>query len=151
MLAIYVLALLTSLLPFSIIMRYVVSRSGADTILRELEELSSRAAKLSPKEKRIRLIKGRYEYLRRRVRSLFIVNIFMLWIGIFTGITVANTVLAYFVNYLGVERYFYSPLRLPGVTLEGYRINLLLVIMAAIIMYQPVHNRLSRMYKLYGV
>lgn len=151
MLAIYVGTLILSLLPFSLLMRYVVSKSGTDLILQELSELSSKVAKLSPKEKRMRLIRGRYEYLRKRIRGLFMVNLFVLWLGIFVSMIVANIVVAHLVNYLNIERYFYSPLRFPGIVLEGYRINVLIVIMAVIIMYQPVHNRISLMYKLYGV
>ncbi len=148
-LLIYVLTLILALIPFSLITRFIVVRSDIDSVIREINELSSKAAKTSPKEKRVRLIMSRYEYLKRRIRNLFLINMFILWIAIFVAITMANTLLAYLVSNYNVASYFNSPISLPIISVDGH-VNVLIIILAAIIAYQPLHNKVSLMYKVYG-
>lgn len=145
----YVLILILTLLPFSLITRLIIIKSDVDSVIREINELSSKAAKTSPKEKRVRLIMSRYEYLKRRIRNLFLINMFILWIAIFVSITIANTLLAYLISNYNVESYFNSPISLPIISVDG-RVNILIIVLAVIVAYQPLHNKLSLMYKVYG-
>lgn len=148
-LALYVALIIAVFTPFSLLLRLIITRLGIDAVLQEIRELSDKASKLSPKDKKMRMIRSRYEFLKRRLRNVFLVNLFILWIAIFTAITVSNSMVVMLASNYGVAVTFRSPIKLPVLVLGEDQLNIFLVIMAIIMAYQPLHNRLSTMEKIY--
>jgi hypothetical protein len=148
--ALYVAIIIAIFIPYSLLLRYILRRSGIEDIIKEIRELSEKASKLSPKDKKLRMIKSRYEFLRRRVRYAFLLNLFVMWLAIFTAITVANAVVFHVSSTYGIENVFTSPLRIPGITLGKDQLNIFLLVLAVIVAYQPLHNKISLMSTIYG-
>jgi len=148
--ALYVAVIIAIFIPYSLLLRYILRRSGIDEVIKEIKELSEKASKLSPKDKKLRMIKSRYDLLRRRVRYAFLLNLFTMWLAIFTAITVANVVVFHVSTSYSIENVFTSPLRIPGITLGKDQLNIFLLVLAVIIAYQPLHNKISLMSMVYG-
>ncbi|MEM4518783.1 MAG: hypothetical protein QXH46_05525, partial [Sulfolobales archaeon] len=136
-------------IPFSLLLRFIIIRLGIDAVLQEIRELSDKASKLSPKDKKMRMIRSRYEFLKRRLRNVFLANLFILWMAIFTAITVSNSIVIMLASNYGVVATFRSPIKLPILVLGEDQLNIFLVIMAVIMAYQPLHNKLSTMERIY--
>lgn len=148
-LALYIASIIAVFTPFSLLLRFIIARLGIDAVLQEIRELSDKASKLSPKDKKMRMIRSRYEFLKRRLRNVFLVNLFILWIAIFTAITVSNYMVIMLASNYGVTVTFRSPIKLPILVLGEDQLNIFLVIMAVIMAYQPLHNKLSTMDRIY--
>ena len=69
-------------------------------------------------------------------------NLVLLWEGIFVAITFSRLLAFYVTTCLGLPPLPPSPLRIPGVSLEGY-LNDFLIILATLVMYQSIHTKLS--------
>ncbi|MEM0453348.1 MAG: hypothetical protein QXO98_01630 [Sulfolobales archaeon] len=151
LLALYVLMIFAVFTPFSLLLRFILVRMGVNSVLQEIRELSERASKVSPKDKKMRMIRERYDALRRKLRNVFLINLFTLWIAIFTAVTLSNLALITLSTTYGITMGFRSPLRIPGLVMGEDQLNILLVVMAVIMAYQPVHNKLSTMEKVYEV
>ncbi|MEM1982164.1 MAG: hypothetical protein QW267_05950 [Sulfolobales archaeon] len=151
LLALYVLMIFAVFTPFSLLLRFILVRIGVNSVLQEIRELSERASKVSPKDKKMRMIRERYDALRRKLRNVFLINLFTLWIAIFTAVTLSNLALITLSTTYGITMGFRSPLRIPGLVMGEDQLNILLVVMAVIMAYQPVHNKLSTMEKVYEV
>ncbi|MEM0504924.1 MAG: hypothetical protein QW339_06210 [Sulfolobales archaeon] len=148
-LALYIALIIAVFIPFSLLLRFIIMRLGIDAVLQEIRELSDKASKLSPKDKKMRMIRSRYEFLKRRLRNVFLANLFILWMAIFTAITVSNSIVIMLASNYGVIATFRSPIKLPILVLGEDQLNIFLVIMAVIMAYQPLHNKLSTMEKIY--
>ncbi|MEM4684746.1 MAG: hypothetical protein QW133_01300 [Sulfolobales archaeon] len=148
-LALYIALIIAVFIPFSLLLRFIIMRLGIDAVLQEIRELSDKASKLSPKDKKMRMIRSRYEFLKRRLRNVFLANLFILWMAIFTAITVSNSIVIMLASNYGVVATFRSPIKLPILVLGEDQLNIFLVIMAVIMAYQPLHNKLSTMEKIY--
>lgn len=148
-LALYVLMIFAIFTPFSLLLRFILMKTGVDAVLNEIKELTEKASKLSPKDKKMRMIRERYALLKRRIRNVFLINLFTLWIAIFTAVTLSNLVLITLSTSYGVALGFRSPLRIPGLITNEDQLNILLVVMAVIMAYQPIHNKISTMQKIY--
>ncbi len=149
LLVLYVLLIFILFLPFSILLRFVLIKLGVNSALQEIRELAEKASKISPKDKKMRMVRGRYEMLRRRLRNVLLINLFTLWIAIFTAITVSNLVLITLEANYGITITFRSPLRIPGLVMGEGQLNIILVLLAIVMAYQPIHNKLSMMQKIY--
>lgn len=139
--ATYVFFTILSLLPFSFILRGYVQRLDLRSTLSALQEIAERMSRTT-KEKKLRELKMKYDALRKRVSSVVFMNLMMLWIGLFTALTFGRVTAAYLLVALGAPVMPPSPLALPFISIEGY-LNILLVILAAAIAYQPLHARIS--------
>ncbi|MEM0361667.1 MAG: hypothetical protein QXY36_01780 [Sulfolobales archaeon] len=148
-LALYIALIIAVFIPFSLLLRFIIMRLGIDAVLQEIRELSDKASKLSPKDKKMRMIRSRYEFLKRRLRNVFLANLFILWMAIFTAITVSNSIVIMLASNYGVVATFRSPIKLPILVLGEDQLNIFLVIMAVIMAYQPLHNKLSTMERIY--
>ncbi|MEM4751873.1 MAG: hypothetical protein QXR55_00055 [Sulfolobales archaeon] len=148
-LALYIALIIAVFIPFSLLLRFIIMRLGIDAVLQEIRELSDKASKLSPKDKKMRMIRSRYEFLKRRLRNVFLANLFILWMAIFTAITVSNSIVIMLASNYGVVVTFRSPIKLPILVLGEDQLNIFLVIMAVIMAYQPLHNKLSTMERIY--
>lgn len=130
-----------SLLPFSFILRGYVQRLDLRSTLGALQEIAERMSRTT-KEKKLRELRARYDALRKRISSAVFMNLIMLWVGLFTALTFGRITAAYLLVSLGAPVMPPSPLALPFVSIDGY-LNILLVILAAAIAYQPLHARIS--------
>ncbi len=109
--------------------------------LEALEEIAERMSRTT-KEKKIRELKARHDALRKRVSSAVFMNLMMLWIGLFTALTFGRVTAAYLLIAIGAPAMPPSPLTLPFISIDGY-LNILLIILAAAIAYQPLHAKIS--------
>jgi len=152
--ALYVALTFLSLIPFSLMLRLYLSRVKIDLLVNELRELSERLDKIkkqpSYKDKRVRIIGSKYNMLRRKLRSLFFLNLVVMWAAIFAALTVSNTVTYIIAERYGIELLFRSPINVPGVTVLDNQLNALILLLAVILVYQPLHNKISLMEKLYS-
>ncbi len=148
-LALYVFTVVALFLPFSLLLRLILNKLGVDSVLQEIRELTEKASKMSPKDKKMRMVRGRYEVLKRKLRSVFLINLFIMWTSIFVAITASNLALVTISNSYGVTITFRSPVKLPFLVLGDEQLNIFLVILAVILAYQPLHNRLSTMERVY--
>ncbi len=130
-----------SLLPFSFMLRGYVQRLDLRSTLEALQEIAGRMSRTT-KEKKLRELKARYDALRKRISSAVFMNLMMLWIGLFTALTFGRITATYLLVSLGVPAMPPSPLVLPFISIDG-RLNILLVILAAAIAYQPLHAKIS--------
>lgn len=137
----YTFFTLISLLPFSFILRGYVRRLGLQQTLEALQDVAERMSRTT-KEKKLRELKARYDALRKRVSSAVFMNLMMLWVGLFTALTFGRITAAYLLIFIGAPVMPPSPFTLPYVSINGY-LNILLIILAAAIAYQPLHTRIS--------
>ena len=130
-----------SLLPFSFILRGYIQRLDLRSTLEALQEIAERMSRTT-KEKKLRELKARYDMLRKRVSSAVFMNLMMLWIGLFTALTFGRITAAYLLVALGAPIMPPSPLALPFISVDG-NLNILLIILAAAVAYQPLHAKIS--------
>jgi len=135
-----------SLLPFSFILRGYVQRLDLRSTLEALQEIAERMSRTT-KEKKLRELRARYDALRKRVSSVIFMNLMMLWVSLFTALTFGRVTATYLLVSLGAPVMPPSPLVLPFVSIKG-RLNILLIILATAIAYQPLHAKISGLYAL---
>ncbi len=138
----YVGAIIASFLPWTLVMKAYVKKVDLETTVSELKDVIERLSKTPPrKEKKLRILKSRYKELRGRLNRVFLMNMFTLWIGIFTSLMFARSILYYAVTHLHMSLPP-SPLNLPGISLGG-RLNDLVLYLATVVGYQYFHNNYS--------
>jgi|Deesub1362B_J571_1020462.scaffolds.fasta_scaffold35351_1 hypothetical protein len=140
---IYVILTIVAVMPYTFIMRLYSRRIEIESTVDELRDLMEKLNKISPeKEKKIRLLKARYDQLKKRISTLFIVNLVVIWMSIFTALSVSRIVAIFLASYFGFSYLIPSPLLLPGISANGY-LNDLILLLAVLLAYQPFHNKLS--------
>ena len=137
----YTFFTIVSLLPFSFILRGYIQRMDLRSTLEALQEIAERMSRTT-KEKKLRELKARYDALRKRVSSAVFMNLMMLWVGLFTALTFGRVTAAYLLFAVGAPTMPPSPVELPFVSIDGY-LNILLIILAAAIAYQPLHAKIT--------
>lgn len=144
----YVFFTVLSLLPFSFILRGYIQRLDLRSTLEALQEVAERMSRTT-KEKKLRELKARYDALRKRISSAVFMNLMMLWVGLFTALTFGRITAAYLLVSFGASVMPPSPLSIPFISIDGY-LNILLIILAAAIAYQPLHGKVSGLDALTG-
>ncbi len=143
----YVAAIIASFLPWTAVIRSYSRRVDLDSLIDELKEVAERLSKTpSRKEKKLRILKARYKALRGKINRFFFMNIFTLWIGIFTSLMFARSLLYYSLTHLHMHMPP-SPLNLPGISVNG-KLNDLILYIATIIGYMYFHNNVAGVNKM---
>ena len=145
---VYVALIFAVLLPYSIFVGAYEKRVNISLVMSELRNVSLKLSETSPeKEKKLRLLRTRYKKLRGALNKFMIVNMVMIWVGVFTALVIVRSAVLYISRWLGVNPLPPSPIDLPGISLNGY-LNDLFLFLAAVAAYQPLHTKLSGMYKM---
>ncbi|MCD6340630.1 MAG: hypothetical protein J7L51_01610 [Desulfurococcales archaeon] len=145
---IYASITLLSFLPFTLIVRQYSRKINIDKVIAELKELSEKLESISPeKEKRLRLLRSRYNRLKRMIDKLFFLNLGVIWLGILMAIILSRVVVSTIAPLLGLPVRPPSPLMLPGISQDGY-LNEYVIFIAVILGYQAFHNRMTGFSKL---
>ncbi len=140
---IYVVAAFVALLPWSYIVKFYGMRIGLKGILKETSKVKNELSKVpESKPKKKRILTERYRELRGKVSRFIMLNLILLWVGVIGSLIFARLVTVVTANLLGVYPYIPSPLLLPYVSVNG-ALNDLILYLAALLAYLPLHNRIT--------
>ncbi len=145
---IYAFVTLLSFIPFTLIVRQYSRKIDIDNVIAELKELSKKLENISPeKEKKLRILKNRYNKLKRMIDKLFFLNLGVIWLGILTAIVLSRVVVDIVAQILNLPPRPPSPLMLPGISHDG-NLNEYVIFIAVILGYQAIHNKVTGFSKL---
>jgi len=140
---IYVISAFASLLPWSYIVKLYGMKIGLKEILKEASKVKNELSKVpESKPKKRRILTERYRELRGKISKFIILNLVLLWIGVIGSLIFARLATIVAGGLLGVYPYIPSPLLLPYVSNEG-ALNDLILYLAALLAYLPLHNRIT--------
>jgi len=140
---IYILGVLLALLPWTWLAKIYADKIKLRETLKEINELKAKIAELPPsKEKRRRILKLRYEKLRKRVSNFFMINLIILWGALFMGIVIGRYFVLAYADFFNIPPYIPSPISIPYITQDGHLSDLTLFF-AVILVYQALHNKVT--------
>ncbi len=138
----YVLSVFASLLPFTWLTKMYLGKINLKGVVEELAEVGERLKRIAPdKEKKVRVLRARYKKLKGTLNRVFLFNLVFIWMGIFVALSVSRGVTYYVAVATGLPLPP-SPLNIPGISVDG-KLNDLLIFLAAVLAYQPLHNKIS--------
>ena len=140
---IYTIGVVLALLPWTWVTKLYADHINLKETISEINELKNKIHELPPsKEKKKRVLKVRYDKLRKRVSNFFMISLFILWAGLFTSIVVGRYFVYVYADLLSIPPYIPSPLSIPVISVEGHLSDLALFF-AIILAYQTLHNKIT--------
>ncbi|MEO3992877.1 MAG: hypothetical protein QN229_00975 [Desulfurococcaceae archaeon TW002] len=140
----YVMSVLVAMLPWSYLVGWLgLSRLKVVEVARELRSIEKEYRGLRPQEKKAKILEERASKLRRRLSNFFIINLLVLWGGVFFSMLISEYMYLFFVLTYGGGKPIPSPLSLPVISSSEGFLNELFVFLATLVGYQVLHNRIA--------
>ncbi len=140
----YVMSVLVAMLPWSYLVGWFgLSRFKIVEVAKELRSIEKEYRGLRPQEKKAKILEERASRLRRRLSNFFMINLLVLWGGVFFSMLISEYMYLFFVLTYGGGKPIPSPLTLPVISSPDGFLNELFVFLATLVGYQVLHNRIA--------